>query len=406
MNLKTGRRLQEGVHDISVVAQPTPKEDTAASSGSLLASCAEKDQGGGVSLACKGVASRTFAIYTTAILPRLWRDVLYERAETGKIGSDCYVTRLNSLAEKISTVLPIYTAFDDLVDTPKNNGESSPSPRLESLPASSVLETRQFATNWLTDTEPSFLLNAALHKQHCIIGQGGRTETLLVTLRRPWCVLEICMGSTQEGYGDSGQSSTEVIGDVLSFARLAYEKDESGYAMAVFLLEHEVNKRYAVKKSRPIIGSLQGHGREQFKKRKTYAWNYQFDSIQPSQRHRWPRSSYASCNRAVFLPSLKSFNAFWIRLICVTAVEVEMSFSALVAMLAAGVSGQVGLFDLRIPRTAVFLPKNRQARRQSDSDVHLSRISDGSVHYESIDKLVRDMLQIYRGAVQRAGDYV
>ncbi|QKX53111.1 uncharacterized protein TRUGW13939_00183 [Talaromyces rugulosus] len=401
MNLETGRRLQEASsHGISVVAKATLKEeDTAAYSGSLLALCAEKDRGGGVSLACKGVASRTFAIYTTAILPRLWRDIiLHER------GSDLYVTRLNILAEKVSMLLPIYTAFDDLADT--SNGTRSP--HLESLPASPILETGQFSRNSLAESKPSFLLNAALHKQHCIIGQGSMTETLLVALRRPWCVLEICVGSTQEEYGNSGQKAAEFLKDILSFARLAYEKDESGYVMAVFLLEHELDKRHAVKTSHPMISTLQRHGRGQFETREASTWNCQFDTTQSSQPHRWPRTSYAyaSCNKAVFLPSLTSFNAFWIRLICVSAVEAELSFSALVGMLAASIPGQIGLSDSRISRTTVFSQRGKQARRQSDSEVHLSRIFNDSVQCQSIDKLVRDMLQLYRGVVQIAEDYI
>lgn len=400
MNLETGRRLQEASsHGISVVAQPTLKDeqDTAAFSGSLLALCAEKDRGGGVSLACRGVASnnRTFAIYTTAILPRLWRDILHER------GNDYYVTRLNNLAEKVSMLLPIYTAFEDLVDTSKGT--------LESLPASPVLETRRVSGNSLTENKPRFLLNAALHKRHCVIGQGSITETLLVVLRRPWCVLEICVGSTHEEYGDSGQNATAFLEDVLFFASLAYEKDESGYAMAVFLLEHELDKRYAVKTSDPMIATIQRDGKEQFEKTQANASNCQLDNnTRSSQLHTWPRSSYAyaSCNKAVFLPSLNSFNAFWIRLICVSAVEAGMSFSALVGMLAAGISSQIGLSESRIPRNTVFSQKGKQTRRQSDSEIHLSRISDDSFQCLNTDKLVKDMLRIYRGVVQKAVDYV
>jgi hypothetical protein len=87
-------------------------------------------------------------------------------------------------------------------------------------------------------------------------------------------------------------------------------------------------------------------------------------------------------------------------------VDAEMSFSALVGMLAAGISGQIEFSKSRIPSLAAFSPKEKRERRQSDSEVHLSRISDDSVQFQSIDKLVTHMLQIYRGAVQRAGDYV
>lgn len=400
MNPETGRRLQEAsLHSISVVAQPTLKEeqDTTAFSGSLLALCVEKDRGGGVSLACKGLASnnRTFAIYTTAILPRLWRDILHER------GNDYYVTRLRNLAEKVLMLLPIYTAFEDLVHTSKDT--------LESLPASPVLETRQVSGNSLTENKPRFLLNAALHKQHCIVGQGSITETLLAVLRRPWCVLEICVGSTHEEYGDSDQNALDVLADVLSFARLAYEKDEFGYAMAVFLLEHELDKRYAAKTSDFMIATIPRDRKEQFKRKKANSSNFQLDSNNKSlQPYRWPRSSYAyaSCSKAVFLPSLNSFNAFWIRLICVSAVESEMSFSALVDMLIAGISGQVGLSESKMPRTTMFSQKGKQTRRLSDSEIHFSRICGDSFQYIYTDNLIEDMLQIYRGVLQKVGDYV
>jgi hypothetical protein len=232
---------------------------------SLLQACAVHDHGGGVAL-----KDDVFAIYSTAALPSHWHKTLERESDL--------ILSLRQAASNVAAALPIYTAW-----------ESLPARELISLPC--PLEQKN-----TLGQKPWFLINAAIGHEHCIIGQGSVVETLLVVLRRPWCVLEICCSS-----------SSVTIAAVLDFALLVKGFDAAGYDTAVYLLTHELQRR-----------ELTEHG----------IWS-------PSKPYK-SRASIADLRdvcSAVFVPSTRSYNSFWICLICVCGVELNLPLSTIVRAL-------------------------------------------------------------------------
>lgn len=229
---------------------------------SLLQACAIHDRGGGVSL-----TDDVFAIYSTAVLPSFWQKILQRESDS--------ISPLRQAASTVAATSPIYTAW-----------ESLPANGLVSLPCPPAQKDTLVQKPW-------FLINAAISREHCIIGQGSVVETLLVVLRRPWCVLEICCSS-----------NSVTIAAVLDFALLARMFDPTGYDTAVYLLTHEFRRR-----------TFTGHG----------IW-----VAGESYRSRASVADLRDVCSAVFVPSTRSYNSFWICLICVCAVELALPLSTIV----------------------------------------------------------------------------
>lgn len=259
------RKLLESQSSMKTFHQS--KRETVLVSPSHL--CARHDRGGGVCLGDK------FAIYSTVELADFWTRQLHSNSGP--------FSRLLDLGTRVAATIPIITSLNDdrenaIVSLPYCPTRCSPAER-----------------------KPWFLLNAKRAAYHCIIGGNSDVEALLIVLRRPWCVLELCC------------CAFKTVDALLDFAKAAQEIDSRGYTAAVLLLTHEKEKRNApwhtLPYPRPIWGLREGS---------------------------------SSLNRirdvcsAVFAASMHSYNSFWLGLICSCAIEMDIGFSTLVEKLACG----------------------------------------------------------------------
>lgn len=338
----------------------------------LLATCARSDKGGGV-----GLNHEVFAIYSTATLPPLWTDTLHSSAGGDELSNT--IERLRVLADSIAESLPIYTSWHDIAHSPPEHA----SLKIHSLNTSPSSTTTHPAHNLIHREIPHFLLNASLHKSHCIIGQRSKIETLLVILRRPWCVLEICVSNAHD---------VEVLEAIRMFARVAQEVDAAGYGTAVFLLGVEIDAR-------------QGH---HLQRCRTVTTDYRWKDGYLHKRTMLSSRVYELCNATVFIPSLRSFNSFWIRLICVCAIELEVSFSCIICMLCdqrqmpEDNKQEVRHFESDITFAAGIDMVQYAGRRHSTSELSSSRFTaeghDGNI--------VQRMLDLYRHVLRRTENYI
>ena len=120
---------------------------------------------------------------------------------------------------------------------------------------------------------------------HCIVGFNNVVETLLVVLRRPWCILELWC------------TKLETVEALYHFAMLAYGIDWRGYAAAVALLSHELSKKREISRSNS-----------------TSTGNPTLQEMQDF------------CT-AIFSTSESSFNSFWLRAFCVSSLRFDIAFS-------------------------------------------------------------------------------
>ncbi|EED16927.1 conserved hypothetical protein [Talaromyces stipitatus ATCC 10500] len=220
------------------------------------------------------------------------------------------VAELQDQANTISKSLPIYTSWNDILQSSPGHESGHESGQVHPLTTTNKSSSKASTQSHIHKQKPHFLLNAAFHTKHCIIGQGSKTEALLVVLRRPWCVLEICVSNNNNLY------STKVLELVLAFARTAQRWDYKGYETAVFLLGFEIEARHRLLFLTPK--------------------RVDSDYLRTYRRGMYDipaRKVYEICNTPIFLPSLRSFNSFWIRLICVCAVGLGVSFSEMIYML-------------------------------------------------------------------------
>lgn len=215
------------------------------------------DKGGGV---CLG---NTFVVHTTTRSLRSFQNVIVADHLRG-------VNPFPQLAEAAVTVLKtiqVYCHADDL-----------PEGQFISLPRLSA------------DWKPWYLTNAAMSDNHCIVGFNNVIETLLVVLRRPWCILELCC------------TKLESIEALYHFATLAYGIDCRGYAAAVALFSHELSKKRGIDRC-----DRAGNGA----------------TMQEMQDF---------CT-AIFFASEISFNSFWLRALCVSALKLDVAFSEIACCL-------------------------------------------------------------------------
>lgn len=347
----------------------------------LLSTCAKSDKGGGV-----GLNHEVFAIYSTAALPPLWTDILHSSA-AGNTSST--IERLHVLADAISASLPIYTSRNDISHSSPDHGILE----IHSLNTTTTTTTTQPPSSThpgqspIHRKKPHFLINAALHTKHCIIGQGSKTETLLVVLRRPWCVLEICLSNIHD---------IEALGWIRAFALFAQEVDHSGYGTAVFLLGVEIEARRRRRRRRQTLP--QGED--------DCLW---WDRREMNSSGR----VYELCNTAVFIPSLSSFNSFWIRLICVCAIELGIGFSCMIYMLCEHQqpTAEYDKQDARKCRSDSAVSKldlieslRHDGRRHSSAGglYPYSRLKAEEAHGD----VVQRMLNLYKHVLRRTEDHI
>lgn len=353
-------------HTLSDASKHISKRNTP----DLLAKCAKSDRGGGV-----GLNHEIFAIYSTAALPPLWTDILHSLYAVGNVSST--IERLRVLADQISTSLPIYTCWNDISQSPSNHKTLE----IHSLnPSPPTPTSTDLAHNLIHRKKPDFLLNASRYKKHCIIGQHSKTETLLAVLRRPWCVLEICVSNVHD---------VGVLEAIRAFARVAQEVDARGYGTAEFLLGVEIEAR-----------------RHHARRRQTVNMDHRWNDSHLHERKLPSKRVYELCNTTVFLPSLKSFNSFWIRLICVCAVELGISFSYIIHMLCnqQQVSDHVNQ-DVEYCKSEMVFAGidivHCGGRRHSTTDLSSSRPG-----VEEEGDIVQKMLDLYKQVMRRTEDYI
>ncbi|RVD83449.1 uncharacterized protein DFL_007835 [Arthrobotrys flagrans] len=224
--------------------------------------CEKYDKGGGT-----GIRS-TFAIYSIRPLPQPW--------ET--IASPKLAFQLNRAAAAVAETIPIYFRLSDVDEEDLHSfSTSSPAPH---------------AAQSQIPRLPWFLVNAAISEKHYIVGRGSLAETLLVILRRPWCILEVCC------------CEYETVSTMLEFAILARELEPKAYAASVFLLSHEESKRQRNPNEHiPFLPLTSGR---------------------PSQPE---VNALRGVYTVLSADGLQSHNPFWLRVICVCGVQLGIAFS-------------------------------------------------------------------------------
>ncbi|KAF8076995.1 hypothetical protein FPV67DRAFT_1649674 [Lyophyllum atratum] len=250
------------------------------------------DHGGGV----LSQSTSTFIIYTTTTLPPSLHPLLTSPPPA-----------LSELATTVANHIPIHLA----------PSTSDLTRDLKALPAPIGSASREI------DRLPWFFLNAATSSQHAIAGRGSPLETLLAVLLRPWCALELCCVA-------SGGALRALLGFVRCVAELRLE----GYGAAEMLLTHELEWRDREEERE------QGHvrrgreGGEWFRSTPT--------TLRMGQRMRGTRRPLYDVRdmyAALFSGSMRSYNGFWLRLICVAGLELGVGYSRLGLLLSRGAAG-------------------------------------------------------------------
>ncbi|KAL4886315.1 hypothetical protein BJY04DRAFT_178856 [Aspergillus karnatakaensis] len=210
----------------------------------------------------------TFAIYSCAPLP-----ASFAQHQLNLGANIAFRNALNTAAAQVCETLPVYVDLD-----------ASQTAQLTSLPVPA-----QPPINPIYYL-PWFLINSARLEKHCVVGRGSVVESLLVILQRPWCVLEICC------------TDIETITAVREFAVLAAEKEPRSYDAAVRLLSHEI-------RARTSLSALDIS---------------EFD-VPPSRC-----SAKELCEIYAATTLVRSYNRFWLPLICSCAVYLGIPFSEVV----------------------------------------------------------------------------
>ena len=256
--------------------------------------CAKHDQGGGVGF------QNVFAIYSVALPPSIWHTHL----RTATTHPTSASSRLAAAASAAAATIPIYCSLDQIPPDKRS--------KLTSLPHSfiSTGESR----SQIRQQKPWFLINAARAGHHCIIGRssGDLTESLLVILRRPWCVLELCC------------CDIPTVSSMLAFAVQAREYDSKLYRASVHLLSHEMAKRAEQASSSSLstraVTTRNGEMRlaslplREPRERRLSDWNLS---------GAWELFTVLSPQ------SMQSYNSFWLRLVCMCAMPLGVTFSDL-----------------------------------------------------------------------------
>ncbi|KAK6511389.1 hypothetical protein TWF481_000305 [Arthrobotrys musiformis] len=225
--------------------------------------CEKYDKGGGTGI------QGTFAIYSIRPLPQPWES----------IASPKLAFQLRQAAEAVAQTISIYFRLSDVDEEDLHSfSTSSPAPN---------------AAQSQIPRLPWFLVNAAISDKHYIVGRESLVESLLIILRRPWCILEVCC------------CEYETVTTMLEFALLAREVDPKAYAAAAFLLSHEASKRIqqTPNVSPPRIPLTAGR---------------------PSQPE---VNALQEVYTVLSADGIQSHNPFWLRVICVCGVQLGIAFS-------------------------------------------------------------------------------
>ncbi|KAL4915625.1 hypothetical protein BDW62DRAFT_122588 [Aspergillus aurantiobrunneus] len=209
---------------------------------------------------------QTFAIYSCAPLPPSFELVKQ---------NDALGAQLKTSASRVCKTLPVYVNFKAPAVAQLC---SLPVPRAQP-PANTIYRL------------PWFLINSATLNEHCVVGRGSVVESLLVILQRPWCVLEVCC------------ADIETVATVREFAVLAAQADPESYNAAVRLLNHEYRARIS-----PVISDV-------------------FHVVDPPAS---PCSEKVLRDIYAATTLIRSYNRFWLPLICSCAVYLDLPLSEVV----------------------------------------------------------------------------
>jgi hypothetical protein len=243
----------------------------------LLDRCAKYDNGGGVA------REEKFVVFTLTTRTQFWLDLA---------NGPGYTPQLVAAAAALAENIPIYSS-----------SEAQSHVSVTSLPSSQSNDIDP------VDRMPWFFLNASMSRSHSILGRGDAVETLLNTLRRPWCVLELCC---------SNKHSVKLL---LEFAKTAYQLDPEGYEVATMLLSYELSHR-ATTEGIPVF------------------------PVSTNQPILTEQALLDFC-KAIFILSRCSYSGFWLRVISICAIKLRTSFSALGLFLANSSEYPASLRDTR-----------------------------------------------------------
>lgn len=310
----------------------------------LVQLCACYDFGGGVRL------GDSFAIHSIAALPSGGK--LHQHGSL----SDA---ELAEAAAAVAELLPVCISLEDLG-----------SGRFSSLPyPTHGLDPATRAKIHPLDNPPWFLVNAAASRSHCILGQNSTVDSLLMVLRRPWCVLEICCCDSQ------------AVILVSKFATVAEKIYTGSYTLAIKLLSHEIEMRATGRPDRS--GALDST---------VNCPNSRLDGWMASRPTvALVRAFYTD----LFFHGHHSRNPFWLCLIVDCAVFLNIAFSDLAGHLFEDAGFQLSLkcfertmpFTLAPQRNANSVSKRVSMRMQDLKEVSFLRTtrlrrsaSDSSLH--------------------------
>ncbi|KAA8651465.1 uncharacterized protein ATNIH1004_000348 [Aspergillus tanneri] len=269
--------------------------------GGLGQICASYDLGGGVSL------GDSFVIHSIAAFSpgRSHRDDATLDAE------------LAAAALTVTEVLPVCITMENV-----STGTFSSLP----YPSHNVLDKSR-KTHPL-DNPPWFLVNAVASRKHCVLGQNSIVESLLMVLRQPWCVLEICC------------CETHIITAVYKFVTTADKAYTGIYTVAIRLLSYEMMKRSAA-------GSSKGLGHAIFWPHKS--WDYWL-------AHNTTLANIRTLYTNLFFHGRQSRNPFWLCLVVVCAMFLDASFSDLARCLYDDAQYHTALANRRWKTSSYILP--------------------------------------------------
>lgn len=240
--------------------------------------CASYDLGGGVGL------GDSFAIHSIAALSSACK--LHQDGSKGD-------AELAEAASEVTQLLPVWITLEDVALG-----------RFSSLPYPTQDPAKLDRTHHPLNHPPWFLVNAAASMNHCILGQGSAVESLLMVLRQPWCVLEICCCDIQ------------TVTRVSEFATLAEKIHPGDYTIAIRLLSHELEARIADKSRVSNCDTNWLDDRSDY-------WMIPLPTLVLT------RTFYTD----LFFHGRQSRNPFWLCLIVICAVSLNLAFSDLAGYL-------------------------------------------------------------------------
>jgi hypothetical protein len=260
--------------------------------------CASSDKGGGV-----GVGD-AFAIYSVVASP----------LDSGRAALKAgLLAELTSAASAVRSVIPVITTERpcqlDVVSLPCPAPPTSDPTR--GIPSHCSL--------------PWFLINASRFAKHKIIGQGDTTESLLMVLQRPWCVLEICC------------CDSSAVSAIYQFAIVAAKLNLGVYSHAVELLYHELS-----------IRTVRSLAHTKYSKFSSAKFCISYAELGTTWIH--VRKVYVDLSSS----RVRSHNSFWLRLISTCTIYLGIGCSHMVRILFDIASGDMQLHGQNDSSNAMY----------------------------------------------------